>query len=297
MTSELTGRPRYPGGALVTGKNGQVEQLREKSVRKIVGERASSGLDIRLTDLDKPALRPQILRMNFDYQPLTACFNSDVMAKQSIGLYQTCGFTLAVAGAPETISPLEWLPCLFNEDRLPDFPSDVDREKTIELLVHLTDHWTTQIQQRAPEDALLDLPQGCYFVRGKGPSQSTRDFCKGYLSGYRWLQKAWDMVLRDIDAEDREKLVFNATVMACLTLLYADDKGEKATMPDRDLPMKPAKAWHLLPALLIETGGFGLDRQKAAPDHKPSPAISEKIERNAPCPCGSGKKYKKCCMN
>ena len=25
------------------------------------------------------------------------------------------------------------------------------------------------------------------------------------------------------------------------------------------------------------------------------PAKSEKIGRNAPCPCGSGKKYKKCC--
>jgi hypothetical protein len=27
----------------------------------------------------------------------------------------------------------------------------------------------------------------------------------------------------------------------------------------------------------------------------PPPAIKEKISRNAPCPCGSGKKYKKCC--
>jgi len=25
------------------------------------------------------------------------------------------------------------------------------------------------------------------------------------------------------------------------------------------------------------------------------PAASNKINRNAPCPCGSGKKYKKCC--
>jgi hypothetical protein len=24
-------------------------------------------------------------------------------------------------------------------------------------------------------------------------------------------------------------------------------------------------------------------------------AVSEKVDRNAPCPCGSGKKYKKCC--
>ncbi len=27
----------------------------------------------------------------------------------------------------------------------------------------------------------------------------------------------------------------------------------------------------------------------------PEPVRSEKIGRNEPCPCGSGKKYKKCC--
>lgn len=29
----------------------------------------------------------------------------------------------------------------------------------------------------------------------------------------------------------------------------------------------------------------------------PMPLKSEKIERNAPCPCGSGKKYKHCCIH
>ena len=28
----------------------------------------------------------------------------------------------------------------------------------------------------------------------------------------------------------------------------------------------------------------------------PKPAVSQKVERNAPCPCGSGKKYKHCCL-
>jgi uncharacterized protein YecA (UPF0149 family) len=219
------------------------------------------------------------------------------MTEQSIGLYQACGFSLAVAGAPETISPLEWLPCLFKEDRLPDFPEVLERERALGLLVGLLDHWTAQVAGRDPEDPLLDLPEGCYFVTGKGPSQSVRDLCKGYLSGYRWLQKAWDLALQDIGEEDREKLVFNATIMACLTLLYSDAKGEKAAMPGRELPMKPAKAWHLLPALLIETAGFGLDRQQAAATLEPSPNTPLKVGRNAPCPCGSGKKYKKCCMN
>jgi SWIM/SEC-C metal-binding protein len=27
----------------------------------------------------------------------------------------------------------------------------------------------------------------------------------------------------------------------------------------------------------------------------PKPVVSQKVERNSPCPCGSGKKAKKCC--
>jgi len=233
--------------------------------------------------------------MGFDYQALKKCFHSEVMARTSIGMYQSCGFTMAVASAPELITPLEWLPCLFHEDRPPDFPSEADREEVIGLLVQLADHWTAQIAGRPPQDALLELPGDCWFVGGKGPSQAVRDFCKGYLSGYRWLQRAWDLALQDVGDEDREKLIFNATIMACLTLHYSDDKGETAAMADRRLPMQPAKAWHLLPALLIETGGFGLVRQQAAGESEPMG--SEKVGRNEPCPCGSGKKYKKCCLN
>ena len=32
-------------------------------------------------------------------------------------------------------------------------------------------------------------------------------------------------------------------------------------------------------------------------DGSPTPKITGKIGRNAPCPCGSGRKYKKCCMS
>ena len=31
-------------------------------------------------------------------------------------------------------------------------------------------------------------------------------------------------------------------------------------------------------------------------ENKPQPIVIEKVGRNEPCPCGSGKKYKKCCM-
>ncbi len=35
--------------------------------------------------------------------------------------------------------------------------------------------------------------------------------------------------------------------------------------------------------------------QDVEPEAKPAPAVSDKVGRNDPCPCGSGKKFKKCC--
>ena len=39
----------------------------------------------------------------------------------------------------------------------------------------------------------------------------------------------------------------------------------------------------------------GSEQQEALPDRQPTQRLEDKIGRNAPCPCGSGKKYKKCC--
>jgi uncharacterized protein len=43
---------------------------------------------------------------------------------------------------------------------------------------------------------------------------------------------------------------------------------------------------------------FALDRAASAESHRKSGAFerpTRKISRNEPCPCGSGKKFKKCC--
>jgi len=38
-----------------------------------------------------------------------------------------------------------------------------------------------------------------------------------------------------------------------------------------------------------------IDNEEAEQSQLRKPASTKKISRNAPCPCGSGKKYKKCC--
>lgn len=54
-----------------------------------------------------------------------------------------------------------------------------------------------------------------------------------------------------------------------------------------------ANGWHFII-------GFEPDKPEDISDlekmlNPPKPLISQKVGRNEPCPCGSGKKYKKCC--
>ncbi|MGA1824895.1 MAG: PBPRA1643 family SWIM/SEC-C metal-binding motif protein [bacterium] len=46
--------------------------------------------------------------------------------------------------------------------------------------------------------------------------------------------------------------------------------------------------------------GFEMDKPEDISDlekmlNPPMPSVSTKVGRNEPCPCGSGKKFKKCC--
>ncbi len=69
--------------------------------------------------------------------------------------------------------------------------------------------------------------------------------------------------------------------METLSLLFRIQLAEPDHMEELQQPKEQK---------LIFSGGDG-----APPAKKPVKRESEKIGRNAPCPCGSGKKYKKCC--
>jgi preprotein translocase subunit SecA len=52
---------------------------------------------------------------------------------------------------------------------------------------------------------------------------------------------------------------------------------------------------------IAEWVNFDLDQHGHEPEDndeedEPEPSVSRKVGRNDPCPCGSGKKFKKCCL-
>jgi len=54
-----------------------------------------------------------------------------------------------------------------------------------------------------------------------------------------------------------------------------------------------SKGWHVIVGIEPEEEEDITDVERLI--NPPRPMVSEKIDRNAPCTCGSGMKYKKCC--
>lgn len=108
------------------------------------------------------------------------------------------------------------------------------------------------------------------FLRESNHSRTRHEFdAKGaeeWSKGSRWL--GLEILRHDSATPNRAHVNFEAR--------YEDKDGETIIHRERSLFEREDGEWRFV------TGG-GI------------PVTSEKIGRNEPCPCGSGKKYKKCC--
>jgi uncharacterized protein len=115
-----------------------------------------------------------------------------------------------------------------------------------------------------------------------------RTWARGYMRGVHLARDGWSRILQD----ERENLVRYIPIVA----------GEvDPTWPKEPLTQEQSKA---MLADILEGAGrayryFKQDRvaqaQAAALRSQPYERADPKIGRNDPCPCGSGKKYKRCC--
>lgn len=129
------------------------------------------------------------------------------------------------------------------------------------------------------------------------------DWCSGYLLGY-WLisqiwQKDFNMVDSATDIEDQQTLAnqCNSTLnfIALLADLTESSDGSADTSTDIASLNKEIEVVYQLASRLKQ---IKIQQQTFEESHFQSqPVLAEyKPGRNDPCLCGSGKKYKKCCL-
>ena len=118
---------------------------------------------------------------------------------------------------------------------------------------------------------------------------------RGFLRGHQWLEQLWE----DLPEEMAEEL--DATLMALAffsSRQMAEDFHAEDTTDDQSFEAMAGAIHRVVPRAVAQYAHMGRSIAEVLAEHDaeaPEPAHSTKVDRNDPCPCGSGKKYKNCC--
>ncbi len=186
---------------------------------------------------------------------------------------QVHGLHTAVVTGPRFIPPSEWLQVILPDD--PRFPSDVDANEILDLLMRFYNGIIQELEHEAEFVPAV-------FEGDPGEPPGEREWCAAYLHGVAMHGELW------IDDP-------NEQMRALLTPIIA--LGVEASTPEikADLadPKRLEEFRRIIPACAQGLYRYWLQRRE--PPQASATYGQGKTGRNDPCPCGSGKKYKKCC--
>jgi hypothetical protein len=136
------------------------------------------------------------------------------------------------------------------------------------------------VQHRLRESALAAHS----LVPAPDDVDAIAEFCLGYLRGAA-MHDAW---LRDRDA---------ALMLVMIAALAGELPIDELRGPD-DRPLADPEGWLRTQREMLGEQVAGMYDYWRARAQEDVPAAREtaRVGRNDPCPCGSGKKYKKCCL-
>ena len=182
------------------------------------------------------------------------------------------GLFAALASLPDMVPPREWLTLVIGDEAL---ESKAGAEELVGLVMRLFNDTLSQVDRADPA-----------LCPDAADADAIRDWCWGYAQG--------------LEMDDPDRGVDSDEVLECLDVIevLAEQLPPSEVMPsdaDESAWLSEQRSTLLDRALLVHRS-WAQDRVAATPQpstQKPRPAVG----RNDPCPCGSGKKYKKCCAN
>jgi uncharacterized protein len=192
------------------------------------------------------------------------------------------GFFFAISQAPVPVSASDWL-----GDVLPLFAHIEPASQSLNAVLSLQRHI-----ERACENQQYPLPDtvGMDAVTQIKPGHRMNDWSLGFEAGFLHARPLW-MTL--VPAELRSEL---DSLYVALSFFASPEKARQF-IARRSSPLRPEqladqilgqfpKAADLFSRLSISVGAVA---QSVV-------GTNSSVGRNDPCPCGSGKKYKHCCL-
>ncbi len=183
------------------------------------------------------------------------------------------GFFTALVIGPELVMPSEYLPWIWgDDDEEPDWDSPEQAEYVFDLL---TKHWNAIAERR------LQNAEHRPIIDTFGVAMPGEEWADGFVAGMEMPGDAWDPMVDDRQASE--------IILPILALCgdIPEEVQEKLTDETR------AAILEHLPVMVQMIAAYWREWDEGFSGGEP--IRSAKVGRNEPCPCGSGKKFKKCC--
>ncbi len=190
------------------------------------------------------------------------------------------GFFTAIVSGPSTILPSTWLPALWG-DVEPEWQSEKEFEAIFTLLMRhmnsIANHLINEPETFEPLFLQREVEGEIYTI--------VDEWCEGYMRGVVLSAEDW---------------MLDSMEMGILLAPIKAFQGDQATKTHEDFDHKGiVNLQNAITPNIREIHAYWLARREAEPVAASGPVRRDqpRTGRNDPCPCGSGKKYKKCCLH
>jgi uncharacterized protein len=211
-----------------------------------------------------------------DLEALDQFLMSDASPEGCMQLSDLDGFLTGIAIGPELVKPSEWLPMIWGGEE-PVF-DDAEQARTVIGLIMTRYNEILRVLDTHPR-AYAPI-----FWEGPNGELIAADWAEGFADAVRLRPDAWRPLL-----EDRR-----ANVLLTPILVLCDEpEGGSPLDPEVRAALRDEAA-HGIPTCVAGIHAFWKGR-RGRPAAAAGRVKSPKAGRNDPCPCGSGRKYKRCC--
>jgi uncharacterized protein len=186
----------------------------------------------------------------------------------------------AVVSAPEPILPSVWIPEALGED--PEYESEAQAIEVMEFLMRLNNDVSRPLMQDETVSPIL------YPLDEEGNEYDYASWADAYVYGCGlgkdWFEQAGN------HAEDLSELLEPMFLLNGMMKEDVQKSGEKWLTPSEEARLVEEMQENL-PDIVQAIYNFWKAKGSSATFRRDV----EKVGRNDPCPCGSGKKFKQCC--
>ena len=220
-----------------------------------------------------------------DLDRLNDLLNGIPVEREGMTIGELDGYVAALIVCPEIVLPSEWLPGVWGREGA--FAELAEAEAIVTAVMG---HYNRIGRELAEEPDAYTL---VLEVDPNGGDLLWGPWINGFERAMRLRADAWEKIAL---SDDDEAAASVSMILAMNALDHGESEFDEEAEDELDLlaPALIPKFVRSLNAWTKRRGLQGGDRREVGFRPVDPPSFRRKVGRNEPCPCGSGRKYKRC---